>query len=30
VKPADLRAIQAAINGGLNDDDEVEQRRTLV
>jgi CheY-like chemotaxis protein len=30
VKPADLRAIQSAIESGFADDDEVEQRRTLV
>ena len=30
VKPADLRAIQAAIDSGLADDDEVERRRTQV
>ena len=30
VKPADIRAIQAAIDRGFADHSEVEQRRTLV
>jgi CheY-like chemotaxis protein len=30
VKPAELRAIQAIIDGGIADDAEVEERRTLV
>jgi CheY-like chemotaxis protein len=30
VKPADLKAIQAAIDAGLPDDRGVEERRTLV